>query len=205
MRNLSTGVLRRAAMERLNPSPWLIKENGMSIRTYSAAAGVAALVAALGWAAPSEALSMKECSAKYRAARSAGTLGGLSWNEFRRAQCAAGGQAAAPTIKQAPAAGAGGTNPGWFGGGQAQQQPRQQQPSAGTNWWGGAPKYSFGSAVFPQGISPKYAGMSAGKARMHTCLDQYRVNKASGGNANLKWIQRGGGYYSQCNRQLKGQ
>ena len=171
----------------------------MSIRTCSVAAGVAALVAALGWAAPSQALSMKECSAKYRAARSAGTLGGLSWNEFRRAQCAAGAQAA-PTAKQAPAAG---TNPGWFGGKTAQQQ--QQQPSGGTNWWGGTPKYSFGSAVFPQGISPKYAGMSAGKARMRTCLDQYRVNKTSGGNANLKWIQRGGGYYSQCNRQLKGQ
>jgi hypothetical protein len=176
----------------------------MSIRTYSAAAGVAALVAALGWAAPSEALSMKECSTKYRAARSSGTLGGLSWNEFRRAQCAAGAQAAAPTKQAAPAPS---TNPGtggWFGGGQA-QQPQQQQPSAAPNWWGGTPKYAFGSAVFPQGISPKYAGMSAGKARMRTCLDQYRVNKTSGGNANLKWIQRGGGYYSQCNRQLKGQ
>lgn len=179
----------------------------MSIRTYSAAAGVAALVAALGWAAPSEALSMKECSAKYRAAKSAGTLGGLSWNEFRRAQCAAGGQAAAPT-KQAPAAGTpqqqqGG---GWFGGGTAQQQ--QQQPSAGTNWWGGVQKYNRGyggGALFPQGVSPKYSGMPLGKARMHTCLDQYRANKASGGNAGMKWIQKGGGYYSLCNRQLKGQ
>lgn len=177
----------------------------MSIRTYSAAAGVAALVAALGWAAPSEALSMKECSARYRAAKSSGTLGGLSWNEFRRAQCAAGAQAAAPT-KQAPAAGTtqqqGG---GWFGG-QAQQQ--QQQPSGG-NWWGGLQqKYSRGyggGAVFPQGISPKYAGMSVGKARMRTCLDQYRANKASGGNGGLEWIQRGGGYYSLCNRQLKNQ
>jgi len=165
-------------------------------------------VAALGWAAPSEALSMKECGAKYRAAKSAGTLGGLSWNEFRRAQCAAGGQAAAPT-KQAPAAG---TNPGagggWFGNAQQQQQP-QQQPSAGNNWWGGfQQKYSRGyggGALFPQGISPKYSGMPLGKARMHTCLDQYRANKASGGNGGMKWIQKGGGYYSLCNRQLKGQ
>ncbi len=34
---------------------------------------------------------------------------------------------------------------------------------------------------------------------MHTCLDQYNANKASGGNGGLKWIQKGGGYYSQCN------
>ena len=40
---------------------------------------------------------------------------------------------------------------------------------------------------------------------MHTCLDQYRANKASGGNGDLKWIEKGGGYYSQCNKRLKGQ
>jgi hypothetical protein len=37
---------------------------------------------------------------------------------------------------------------------------------------------------------------------MDTCLDQYRANKA--GNGNLKWIQKGRGYYSQCNSKLKG-
>jgi hypothetical protein len=39
---------------------------------------------------------------------------------------------------------------------------------------------------------------------MHTCLDQYRANKANNGNGGLKWIQKGGGYYSQCNKALKG-
>jgi hypothetical protein len=53
-------------------------------------------------------------------------------------------------------------------------------------------------------VSPKYATESAGKARMHTCLDQYRANQASNGNGGLKWIQKGGGYYSECNRRLKG-
>ena len=38
---------------------------------------------------------------------------------------------------------------------------------------------------------------------MHTCLDQYRANKASNGNGGLKWIQKGGGYYSLCNKGLK--
>jgi hypothetical protein len=47
--------------------------------------------------------------------------------------------------------------------------------------------------------------MSAGKARMETCLDQYRANKANNANGGLKWIQRGGGYYSECSKRLKGQ
>jgi hypothetical protein len=37
---------------------------------------------------------------------------------------------------------------------------------------------------------------------MQTCLDQYRANKAANTNAGLKWIQKGGGYYSECNRRL---
>jgi len=53
-------------------------------------------------------------------------------------------------------------------------------------------------------VSPKYTNESAGKARMHTCLDQYNTNKAANANGGLKWIQKGGGYYSECNKQLKG-
>jgi hypothetical protein len=37
---------------------------------------------------------------------------------------------------------------------------------------------------------------------MHTCLEQYKANKASGGNGSLEWIQKGGGYYSECNKRL---
>jgi hypothetical protein len=37
---------------------------------------------------------------------------------------------------------------------------------------------------------------------MHTCLDQYKANKTSGGNGALKWVQKGGGYYSECNKRL---
>jgi hypothetical protein len=60
-----------------------------------------------------------------------------------------------------------------------------------------------GGAVFPGSVSSKYSSESAGKARMHTCLDQYNANKAGSGNAGLHWIQKGGGYYSQCNAKLK--
>jgi hypothetical protein len=61
-----------------------------------------------------------------------------------------------------------------------------------------------GGAVFPSAVSSKYSGESAGKARMHSCLDQYNANKAGGANGGLKWIQKGGGYYSECNKRLKG-
>ena len=59
-------------------------------------------------------------------------------------------------------------------------------------------------AVFPAALSPKYASEKPSKARMHTCLDQYKTNKVSNGNAGLKWIMKGGGYYSECNKHLKG-
>jgi len=39
---------------------------------------------------------------------------------------------------------------------------------------------------------------------MHTCRDQYQANKATNGNGGLKWIEKGGGYYSECNKHLKG-
>jgi hypothetical protein len=116
---------------------------------------------------PSLALSAKECSAKYQSAKSAGTLNGMNWNEFRKKECATG--AAAATT---PAA----------------------TPST----------KSVRGAVFPKAVDPKYSKESAGRARMHTCLDQYRANKASNGNGGLKWIQKGGGYYSLCNKALKG-
>jgi len=125
-----------------------------------------------------EALTMHECSVKYKAAKEAGTLNGMKWKEFRSAQCGAEA-AAAPTSAPPPAA------------------VPFPAPSARP--------VTVGNAVFPSAVNPKYSKESAGKARMHTCLDQYDANKASNGNGGLKWIQKGDGYYSECNRHLKGQ
>ena len=36
---------------------------------------------------------------------------------------------------------------------------------------------------------------------MHTCLDQYNANKTNNGNGGLVWIQKGGGYYSECSAE----
>jgi hypothetical protein len=60
------------------------------------------------------------------------------------------------------------------------------------------------TAVFPTAIAPTYANEKPGKARMKTCDDQYKANKATNANGGLKWIQKGGGYWSECNKRLKG-
>jgi len=61
-----------------------------------------------------------------------------------------------------------------------------------------------GNVVFPSAISPNYSKEKPFRARLHTCRDQFRANKATGGNGGLRWIQKGGGYWSQCNKHLKG-
>ncbi len=60
------------------------------------------------------------------------------------------------------------------------------------------------TAVFPTAIAPEYASEKPGKARMKTCDKQYKANKATNANGGLKWIQKGGGYWSECNKRLKG-
>jgi len=142
----------------------------------------AAFVAAVTVAPAAQALTMQECSAKYKAAQAAGTLKGVTWNAFRKAECGAEASTAAP----APAPATTGTTP-----------PRAATPAAT------APA-AAGNAVFPTAVAPKYSSEPAGKARMHTCLDQYNANKAGNGNGGLNWIQKGGGYYAECNKRLKG-
>jgi len=137
-------------------------------------------------ASPATALTQKECSEKYQAAKSAGTLGDKSWNDFRKTGCGAASAPAATTetqTKPAPAA-------------NATKDAAPAKPSAKTA--------TTSAAVFPTAVSSKYAKESAGKARMHTCLDQYHANKATNANGGLKRIVKGGGYYSECNKRLKG-
>jgi hypothetical protein len=60
------------------------------------------------------------------------------------------------------------------------------------------------TAVFPTEIAPKYSGVAPDKARTLTCADQFSANKAANANGGLKWIEMGGGYYSECVSRLKG-
>ena len=75
----------------------------MLVRTTSILS-VAALAAGLLvlFTPPAGALTMKECSAKYQAGKTSGTLGGQSWNDFRKTQC--GANAAAAPVATTPAA-----------------------------------------------------------------------------------------------------
>jgi hypothetical protein len=151
----------------------------MTIRYAAICAGaVLAAIAMQGTSA--QALTMTECSAKYKAAKDAGSLNGMKWNDFRKAQCGSDAAAPAPTTASAPAA--------------------APAPAPAPT----AAPVAVGNAVFPNAVNTKYSKESAGKARMETCLDQYRANKTSNGNGGLKWIQKGGGYYSECNKRLKG-
>jgi len=74
----------------------------MSIRTYLSMTGSAVMMAWLS-AAPAHALSSKECGVKYEAARSAGTLNGMKWKAFRKAECGSGAAAAPSATGSAPA------------------------------------------------------------------------------------------------------
>lgn len=133
---------------------------------------------------PAAALTMKECSAKYQDAKKANTLKGQKWNDFRKAQCGdddASDTDAAAAVPAEPAA----------------------APAAATAAKPAAPMGKAKAAVFPKAVSQKYSNESAGKARLKTCADQYNANKAANANGGLKWIQKGGGYYSECNKRLK--
>jgi hypothetical protein len=144
---------------------------------------IAASGCAVFAATTAQALTMQECSAKYKAAQTAGTLNGQKWNDFRKAECASD---AAATPAAAPA---------------APKAAEAKSKSAATPAAAPAPA---GPAVFPTAVDPKYAKETAFKARIHTCSDQWNANKASNANGGLKWIQKGGGYWSECNKKLKG-
>ena len=58
--------------------------------------------------------------------------------------------------------------------------------------------------VFPTGVDPKYSKETPARARLKTCSAQYKINKAKDANGGLPWIKKGGGYWSECNKKLKG-
>lgn len=155
---------------------------------------------------PAHALSMQECSAKYKAAQAAGTLGSAKWNDFRKSQCEEGAAATgAPSAVRAPAAAPTSVPPAGAvrqGGAPVTGQTAPVSRTAPQVAPGQQPAM-VGSAVFPRAVAAKYAADKPSKQRMGTCLDQYNANKLTNGNGGLKWIQKGGGYYSECNKRLK--
>jgi hypothetical protein len=183
--------------------------------TADAKANPPAAAAAPAAAAPVDVRHI--CSEKYQAAKAAGTLNGEAWPQFY-SRCTIETKAnpppaevaqppvrapvvAAPApppvvappppapVVAAPAVTPPPVNP--------LKKPAMKPvaPAVAT-----APS----TAVFPTAIAPAYANEKPGKARMKTCDDQYKANKATNANGGLKWIQKGGGYWSECNKRLKG-
>ncbi|RWP64576.1 hypothetical protein [Mesorhizobium sp.] len=148
---------------------------GATAAAAPAAAAPAATAAATDDSAPG--LTAKECSTKYQAAKAAGTLNGMKWNDFRKSQCGAG----ASDDDTVPA---------------ADEASYTSDPETPTVT---APQ----GVKFPKAISQKYSTETPAKGRMHTCLDQYYANKDANALGGLKWIQKGGGFYSLCNAALK--
>ncbi|WP_439498411.1 hypothetical protein [Bosea sp. (in: a-proteobacteria)] len=146
-------------------------------------ASASAFVLATIVSSPAMALTMKECGVKYQDAKKANTLKGQKWNDFRKAECGDDDAAeadAAAAVTEAPAA----------------------TPAAAPAKPAAAPGRAK-AAVFPRAIAQKYSDESPGKARLKTCADQYNANKTANANGTLKWIEKGGGYWSQCNTKLK--
>jgi hypothetical protein len=147
---------------------------------------------------------LKACNEEWKAMKANNTVGDKKYADFRKeclARPASETTAAPGATTASPTTGTTQTPP------PASQPPAARLPASPRAAAGGATAPAAeGQAVFPTAVSPKYANESAGVARRHTCLDQYHANKAGGGsgNAGLSWIQKGGGYYSECNKRLKG-
>ena len=176
-------------------------------------------------ASPAQALTMKECSAKYRDAQKANTLKGMKWNDFRKAECGPGATMASDTKAKKKTAAKSDDDDDAKGLSMkecsAKYQAAQKAGTLDGMKWNDfrkaecsddadsdanaeAPAGASTKAVFPKAVAPKYAKESPGKARMETCLDQYKINKDKDANGGLKWIMKGGGYYSECTKKLKG-
>ncbi|MBS4073982.1 hypothetical protein KGY14_02115 [Ameyamaea chiangmaiensis] len=172
-------------------------------RTVGASTAFALVVAT---AAPQAqaAMTAKACHQAFTDAKGAGTLNGQTYTAFKASHCADDAPAAnTPTASPLNQSTAPSAAPGTAA---APAAPATPAPAATTSAPKAATTVASGNAVFPSAVSSKYSTLSAGKARMKTCLDQYHANKDAGGTGNggLKWIQKGGGYYSSCNARLKG-
>jgi hypothetical protein len=172
---------------------------------------------------PAGALTMKQCSEKYKAASEAGAVTGMNWSDFRKAECGTGAtmevkNANAPAKRDAArAAPAEKTKVSEKECSSRYQAAKSAGALGGMTWnafrsagcsatvakRSGSMTPTMGS-IFPDGVSKRYSSQSAGRARLLTCRDQYEANKAAG-ISEPKWTEEGGGYYSECNKRLSQQ
>jgi hypothetical protein len=192
--------------------------------TADAKANPPAAAAAPAAAAPPDVRHI--CSEKYQAAKAAGTLNGEAWPQFY-SKCAAETKANPPAaavaqppapapvvaappppapapVVAAPPPVAAPAPPPVVAAPAVTPSPVNPLKKPATKPMAPAAAEAPSAAVFPTAIAPAYANEKPGKARMKTCDDQYKANKATNANGGLKWIEKGGGYWSECNKRLKG-
>jgi len=128
--------------------------------------------------------AMKICGEKWQAAKASGATNGATWPKFL-ADCRSNLPAPAATAPASAPAQVGKPNP----------KPVSDPPASAK---------LAGTPIFPSVISAKFAELRPAQARQKTCSAQYQANKSTGGNAGLNWLEKGGGYWSQCNKKLKG-
>jgi hypothetical protein len=144
----------------------------MTMRYVALCAGaVLAAIALQGTSA--QALTMAECSAKYKDAKASNTLNGMKWNDFRKAQCGSDAAAPAATTAAAPV------------------------PAPAS-----APKPTVASApaATPTESKPASGGRQAMYARERACGAEWKAAKANGTRpAGMKWPQ----FWHECDVRMK--
>ncbi len=57
--------------------------------------------------------------------------------------------------------------------------------------------------TFPASVDSAFASETPSRQRMRTCLKSYHEAKKADALYGVRWVQKGGGYYSLCNARLK--
>lgn len=154
-----------------------------------------AVGAALAFGAPGARAEtvMQQCGQQYQAAKTANTLNGQTWNQFRT-ECAARlkASAAAPTPAPTPVA-APAANP---------LKPTPAEPPAPPTPTPAAPAPTTAAAPTVTSTGkPMSAGRAAFVTRERQCGSEWKANKVSlkAQTPGLTWSK----YLSQCNARLK--
>ena len=172
-------------------------------------AGAFAMTLAASTGAHAASAIQKECSTKYQAAKTANTLAGMTYNQYYK-QCAAEAKTekTAPGTTPAATAPAAPTTAPKPTPTTAPAAPAPVAPAPTTTAKAPAPSTtakapmapSTSGATLPTAISPSFASQTPHLGRLHTCAEQWKANKATNANGNLKWPA----FYSECNTRLKG-
>lgn len=181
------------------------RENCMSIRlavSYAAAGAFAAcLVVAASGEAQAQANVLRECGAKYQAAKAANELGGKSWQDFLK-ECRASlaeqpkteAPAAEPAKQEAPKVESAKPEP-------AKPEPAKSEPVKTEPAKTEPPKAEAPAAPAPAAETPKPAAKTTTAQRQKQCAAEWKAQKAElvKNDPKLKWPK----FWSACNKRLK--